>query len=412
MRGSIVIIGTLDTKGEEIAYLKQLIGRRGHDTIVLDCGVFGKPIFPPEVTREEVAEASGVALNHVVALKSEKKAMDTMARGAAAIVGKLYLNKKLDGILAIGGSMGTGLGLSVMNVLPTGVPKLMLSTVAFAPFLMQGMASSGFMRTDITMMQSTVDFWGLNSIVKRVLEQAAGAITGMVEMKVEGPPKPLIGLTTLGGVACNYVSWIKPLVEAKGYELIIFHTSGMGAIYLEAFVKQEALVGVLDLSPHEMMEELYGELGLKGGGEEMKTMGGKNIPRVVSPGCLNWFAWAGPEERLPSHLKNRKMVFHTEFAISIKASKEEMSEVGRTMACKLNKAVGPTTVIIPTEGFDERDKPGGVYYDPEADRALTEALKKHIKPEIKVMELDVHLNDQTFAEAAVATLFRMIEKTA
>lgn len=411
MGGAIVIIGTLDTKGEEIEYLKQLIGRRGHETTVVDCGIFGKPTFPPEVTREEVAKAAGRELNDLISLRDERKAMDAMTQGAAIIVEKLYWNKKLDGILAIGGSMGTGLGLSVMNILPVGVPKLMLSTVAFAPFLMQGMASSGFMRTDITMMQSVVDFWGINSVVKRELERAVGALTGMVEMKGEWSPEPLIGLTTLGGVACNFVPWIKPLVEAKGYELIVFHTSGMGAIYLEEFVKQGALAGVLDLAPHEMMEKLFGGLSLRDASEEIEVTGRKWIPQVVSPGCLNWFAWLGSEKTLPPDLKNRKMSFHTGFALSIKASKEEMAETGRVMAHKLNKAIGPTTVIIPTMGFEERDKPGGVYYDPEGDRAFTEALKEHIKPGIKVMELDLHINDRAFAETAVATLFSMMEKT-
>lgn len=409
MGGTIVIVGTLDTKGEEIEYLKQLVGTRGHESLVIDCGVLGKPMFTPEVTREEVARAAGRSLDELIMLGDERKAMDVMAQGAADIAGELYLSKRLDGILAIGGTMGTNLGLSVMNELPIGVPKLMVSTVAFAPFFMR-YASSGLIKKDLTMMQSAVDFWGMNSVVKGILESAVGAITGMVEMKKEKPPKPLIGVTTLGGVACNYVPWIKPLVEAKGYELAVFHTIGIGGRFFEELIEQGALAGVLDLSTHEVMEELYGGANLGAGRDRMEAAGRKGIPQVVSPGCMNWFAWGGSMETLPPHLKNRKKRIHSGFSIPIKASREEMAEAGKVVAEKLNKAIGPTAVIIPTKGFDERDKPGGVFYDPEADSAFTKALKEHIKPGIEVMELDLHLNDQAFAEAAVATLFSMMEK--
>ncbi|MBC8274663.1 MAG: Tm-1-like ATP-binding domain-containing protein [Chloroflexi bacterium] len=414
MGRTIVIVGTLDTKGEEIGYLKQTVDMRGHDSLVIDCGVVGEPTFVPEITRQEVARAAGTSLDELVMLEDERKAMDVMALGAAKLVGKLYSNERLDGILAIGGSMGTKLGLSVMDILPIGVPKLMVSTIAFAPFFMR-YAGSELIKKDLTMMQSAVDFWGMNSVVKGILDSAVGAITGMVEMKEEKPAKPLIGITTLGGVACNYVPLIKPLVEARGYELVVFHTVGIGGRYFEEFVEQGALAGVLDLSTHEVMEELYGGANLGAGRDRMEAAARKGIPQVVSPGCLDFFAWRGPVETFPPHLKrrieNRKIHIHSGFTIPIRASKEEMAQAGKTMAEKLNKAIGPAVVLIPTKGFEERDKPTGVFYDPEANRGFTKALKKHIRPGIKVTELDLHINDKAFAEAAVGTLFNMMEKT-
>jgi len=412
--GKIVLFGTLDTKGQEIAYLKKSLEKKGHETCVMDCGVVGKPYFLPDISRDRVAQAAGYNLNELIDFQNERMAMDMMAKGASRIAADLYLKKEMDGILSIGGTMGTNLGLSVMNALPTGVPKVMLSTVAFSPFFMLGMVSTGFMRKDITMMQSAVDFWGMNSAVKRELDKAVGAISGMVDMKAEEPSKRLIGVTTLGDIACGYTKYLPPLIEGRGYELIVFHTAGMGGKFFEQFIREGRLAGVLDLSLVDIMggvtELLYGRGIMKADEGRLEAAAEKGIPQVVSPGNMSFVIWAGPKELMPPPFKDREARVHSGFSFPFKANEKEMTEAARVLAEKLGKCTGPTAVLLPARGFDGRDRPGGFFHNPEGVRAFIDTFKKHIKPEIKVIEVDHHISDEAFAETAVETLFAMIDR--
>jgi len=396
MTKTIAIVGTLDTKGEEVKYLKELIERRGHKAIVIDTGVLGAAPFAAEITREQVAEAARADLKELIALGDEGEAMAAMAEGAVKIAQELHSGGRLDGIVALGGSMGTSLGIAVMKALPLLMPKLMVSTVAFLPIL-----SPQVVGKDLTVMPTVADIWGLNRITNRVLENAAGAIAGMVEnYEAKGiPEKPLVGVTTVGSSACKYVPWVKPLLEARGYEVVVFHTNGIGGATFEEYVEQGLLAGALDFSFFELTNYLYGtNLGI----DRLEAIGKRAIPHVVAPGAANWFSWYGPPETIPPRFKERTLSWHNPLTVGMVMTSDEMVSVAEVMARKLNKALGPTVLLIPTQGFSEYDKPGGRFYDPEGRSAFIETLKSHIEPSIKVIELDLHINAPEFSQEAVA----------
>jgi uncharacterized protein (UPF0261 family) len=402
MTKNVVIVGTLDTKGEEAKYIKGLIEERGHKAIVIDTGILWAAPFPAEFTREQVAEAAGTNLKEIIALGDESKAIAAMARGASRIVQELHSGGRLDGIIALGGSMGTSLGVAVLKALPLLIPKLMVSTVAFLPILSPQAVSK-----DLTVMPTVADIWGLNRITKKVLRNAAAAIVGMVESYDEDlAQKPLIGVTTLGSAACRYVPRMKPLLEAKGYEVAVFHTNGIGGGAFEEYVEQGMLAGALDLSTFELANYLY---GTNTGIDRLEAMSKRSIPQVVGPGGMHIFGYYGSLETAPPQLRGRKTIWHNPLAFAAEMTIDEMVFVAEVMARKLNNAAGPTVLLIPTKGFTEYDKPGGAFYQPEGRKAFIETLRSHIEPKIKMIELDLHINDREFAQEA-ATIFDNLMK--
>ena len=403
MTKSIVVVGTLDTKGEEVKYLKGLIEKRGHKTIVIDTGILRAAPFLAEVTREQVAEAAGTDLKEIIALGDESEAIAAMARGASKIVQELHSSGRLDGIIALGGSMGTSLGIGVMKALPLLMPKLMVSTVAFLPMMSPQVVSK-----DLTVMPTVADIWGLNRITKKVLKNAAAAIVAMVESYEENevPEKPLIGVTTLGSAACRYVPRMKPLLEEKGYEVAVFHTNGIGGGAFEEYVEQGLLAGALDLSLFELASHLY---GTNTGIDRLEAISKRGIPQVVAPGGMHFFAWYGSLETAPPQLRGRKILWHNPLAFAVEMKTDEMVFVAEVMARKLNNAAGPTVLLIPIKGFSEYDRPGSALYQPEGRMVFIETLKSHIEPRIKVIESDLHINDREFAQEAV-TIFDSLMK--
>lgn len=403
MAKTIVIIGTLDTKGEEFRYVKELIQRKGHKTIVIDVGILEEPPFQPDIGHEEVAEAAGTKLKQIIALGNEGEAMVVMTEGACRIAQQLHAEGRVDGIIALGGSMGTWLALAVMRSLPLGVPKLMVSTEAFSGFINPDMVGSGQMLTDCV-----AGLWGLNTISRVMLENAVWAITGMVENCREiVPQKPLIGITTLGSSAHKYASQIKPLLERRGYEMAVFHI-GAGGRNLEPLIEEGLIAGVLDLCLMELTGYLCGTLW-NGGPNRLEAAGRKGIPQVVAPGAIDFVCWAGTPETLPPRFRNRPMHVHNPNDTVVMATTKEKARLGKLVAQKLNRATGPTAVLIPTQGFAESDRPGGAFYDPEGRRAFITALKRHIEPRVRVVELDAHINDPAFAQEAVILLDDMMK---
>jgi uncharacterized protein (UPF0261 family) len=406
----IAIVGTLDTKGEEIAYLRRLIEERGHRSIVIDCGILGKSSYQVDVGPDEVARAAGETLEKIRILGSEAKAVERMAAGVTRIVSELHRGGKVDGILALGGTMGTFLGLSAMKALPIGVPKVMLSTVALTPFIQPEMAPG-----DLVLISTIVDFWGLNSVTKRLLEHAAGVVVGAAEVyqahKKEklGEGKELVAITTMGTSVCKYVTWLKPALEKQGYEVLVFHTIGVGGRFLEQVIAQNWISGVLDLATNELINEICGGSYIAGP-DRLETAGKMGIPQVISVGGFEAFGWGKGMDTLPSQFRDRKIQLHSKLTFAVKASKEEMAMGAKLMAEKLNKSRGPTVVILPMRGFSERDKEGGVFYDPEGREVFREALKAHLNPKIKVIDLDLHINDQSFAEQALSIFNTMMEE--
>lgn len=403
MAKTIVIIGTLDTKGEEFRYVKELIQRKGHKTIVIDVGILEEPPFQPDITHEEVAEAAGTKLKEIIALGGEAEAITVMTEGACRIAQQLHSEGRMDGIIALGGSMGTWLALAVMRSLPLGVPKLMVSTEAFSGFINPDMVGSGQMLTDCV-----AGLWGLNTISRVMLENAVSAITGMVENCREiVPERPLIGITTLGVSAHKYTSQIRPLLESRGYEMAVFHV-GAGGRNLEPLIEEGLIAGVLDLCLMELTNYLCGTLW-KSGPNRLEAAGRKGIPQVVAPGAIDFVCWGGAPETLPPRFRNRPTHVHNPNDTVVMATTKEKARLGKLVAQKLNRATGPTAVLIPTQGFVESDRPGGAFYDPEGRRAFITALKTHVEPRVKVVELDAHINDPAFAQEAVTILDDMMK---
>jgi len=370
----IAIVGTLDTKFEEMGFIQAFVQQKGHDPVVIDAGIMGTIPSTPQISRDMVAKAAGMSLQEIQSLDDEGRAIAIMAEGASRIVRDLFEMGRIDAIISVGGSMGTSLGLAIMRELPIGLPKLMVSTIAFTPLV-----TGDTVAKDQVMMQTPVDLWGLNVINKNTLQAAAAAIVGMAETATKiAPEKPIIGVTTRG--IMRYLNWIKPALEARGYE-------------------------VLDLCTGEVLEELNGG-SLRAGPTRLEGAGDMGIPQVVAPGCMEYWHWPGSVETIPSW---RKSHYHNPLVLCVKATMEEMIKGAEVMAEKLNRSKGHVTVLYPCKGFDDFDKEiGGVFYDPEGHATFLEVLRRKLNPTIDIVELDMHINDQAFAESVLTTFDRLI----
>jgi uncharacterized protein (UPF0261 family) len=396
----IVIAGTLDTKFEEMGFIRDFITKKGHDAVIIDAGIMGTVPFTPQISRDKVAEASGMSLQEIQALGDEGRAIALMAEGASRIVRNLYEMDRIDAIISVGGSMGTSLGLAIMREVPIGLPKLMVSTIAFTPLI-----TGDAVAKDQIMMQAPVDLWGLNVINRNTLQAAAAAIVGMAETATKiVPEKPMIGVTTRG--IMRYLNWIKPALEARGYEVVVTHCIGkVGGGTFETLIRQGLFSGVLDLCTGEVLEELNGG-SLRAGPTRLEGAGDMGIPQIVAPGCMEYWHWPGSAETIPSW---RKSHYHNPLVLCVKATMEEMIQGAEVMAEKLNRARGPVTVLYPQRGFDDFDKEvGGVFYDPEGHAAFLEALRKNVNPSINIVVLDMHINDQAFAEKVIEIFDQMM----
>ena len=408
MSRSIVLIATLDTKGEEARFLQQLIEGRGHTVIVVDCGILGQPEFEPTVSRHAVASAVGTTMEEVASEGDKNAAISTMTRGAVRIATELYADGKLDGILALGGAQGTVIGTMVMKSLPLGVPKVMISAIA------NGQATFGpFVGTkDITVIHSVADILGLNFVTRQVLAEGAGAIVGMTEMAPEPSSfsdHPTVALTS-AGVTTPSATRARELFEGWGYEVIAFHCNGIGAEAMEELVADGRIHGVLDLSPHDIIDDLFGGI-MPAHADRMKATCRKGIPQVVVPGAADFILY-GPLDSVPPNMLERKYVIHNPIHTHVKANRDEMMAVGRFVARRLCEAVGPAAVLIPCRGFSQLNVVGGPLFEPASDsgfvQGLTGELESLVATNVLVKELDMHINDASFAQVAARTLHALI----
>ena len=400
-----MLLGRLDSKGIEYAYVKDRIIHGGFDVIVVDSGTRGAPQFEPDISREEVARAAGVRIQEVVDPTDENKEIQVMMEGATRIAQRLLDSDRLDGIMCLGGSRGTAIGTAAMRALPFGIPKVMVSTIA-----------SGDMRRyigtkDITLIHSVTDIVGLNRMTKRLLAYAAGAVMGAVaaDPGYEISHKPLIAMSSMGGINRAVFS-AQRILEDRGFEVVAFHTVGTGGQALEEAVEQGLIDGVLDLVTHEVIDHLYGGY-CDAGPARLEAAGKKGIPQVIVPGCLDFIAFS-PPEKMPESLRERKVFRHTPEVAIIRANKDEMASTGKTMAEKLNRALGPIVVVVPNQGFSPANRRGKALYDPEADKAFVEILKGSLKPSIPIVEVDAHINDELFAKRTVDLLCELMQKRA
>jgi uncharacterized protein (UPF0261 family) len=395
MTGSILVIGTLDTKGDEIGYLREQIVQRGHKVIVMDVGSLGEPTSQADVTRQEVAAAGGSSLDELRAGGDRRQAVQVMTEGAVRIAQELHQAGRLSGVIAVGGGTGTHIGTGVMRALPLGVPKLMVSTVASRDM------SQEVGTHDITMMHSVVDMLGLNAVSRKLLANAAGAIVGMVDTEVGlALSRPLVGLTVFG-FCTEGAMHVKPLLEARGYEMVVFHANGTGGMAMEDLIEQGLLSGVIDFATHEFADQLYnGYCGGIGPGR-LEAAGRRGIPQVVVPGGLDCIVLEfDSPETIPPQFRGRK-IFWYDFRSGVRTSAEEMGVLARTISDKLNRARGPVKMVIPLRGWSEADGEGASLHEPEINAVFVEEMKRRLDSRIELVEVDAHINEPRFAEAVV-----------
>lgn len=400
---TVVVMGTLDTKGAELQYVQRIIAESGLNTLLMDTGVLGTPSIKADIPREEVARAGAQDLSQLVAREDRGEAITVMTAGAAKIARQLYDEGRLQGIISLGGSAGTTIGTAAMRALPVGVPKVMVSTLA------SGDTRPYVDTKDICMMYSVVDIAGLNRLSKTILGNAARAIAGMVANAREeaADEKPLIG-ATMFGVTTPCVTKAREYLEEKGFEVLVFHATGTGGRAMEDLIYDGFITGVLDITTTEWCDELVGGV-MNAGPHRLEAAGKMGIPQVVSLGALDMVNF-GPMESVPEKFRHRRLYKHNPTVTLMRTEPEECAELGRIIAEKLNAATGPTVLVMPLKGVSLIDREGQPFWHPEADQALFNAIRENIGSNVKLVELDTDINDPECALTMANLLEEMMNK--
>jgi uncharacterized protein (UPF0261 family) len=394
---AVVIIGTLDTKAEELGFARDIIDSQGVDVHIVDTGVMDNPGFEPGTSAGEVAEAADTSLEHLREEADRGEAIEAMGRGAAAITTRLHEENVLDCVHGLGGSGNTSIATTAMRALPVGVPKLMVSTMA------AGDTEPYVGAKDVTMMYSVADIEGLNQLSRRVIANAALATVGMVanEPDITAEDKPTVGITMFG-VTTPCVQTVREHLESEGYETIIFHATGTGGRAMENLLRQGVIDGVLDVTTTEWADELVGGV-LSAGPERLDAAAETGTPQVVSTGALDMVNF-GPRDSVPDEFEGRQFHIHNPQVTLMRTTPAENAELGEIIAEKLNAATGPTALALPLGGVSMIDVEGEDFYDPEADEELFDALRTHLDEGIELLEMETAINDEAFAEAIAAKL--------
>ena len=401
---TIAVLGTMDTKGEEHAYVAEIIRQRGHKTLVIDVGALEAPKLKPDISREEIAAAAGVDLAAIVARKDRGEAIKAMGQGAPIVLTRLLHEGKVDGVISLGGGGGTSISTSAMRALPIGFPKLMVSTLA------SGNTAQYVGVKDIAMFPSIVDVAGLNRISREILARAAGAICGMVEVKVPAAAsdKPIIVASMFGNTtAC--VQHAKKILEDEGFEVLVFHATGVGGRTMESLIEAGMVDGVLDITTTEWADELVGGF-LGAGPHRLEAAAKTGTPAVVTPGCLDMVNFYAPDS-VPERFRGRRFYQHNPQVTLMRTNAVENLELGKILAQKLNASQGPVSVLLPRKAISVISAHGQSFHDPEADCALFDTLKKNIRSDIPVIEMDAEINDPAFAERCARVLIEQIRSS-
>ena len=386
----------MDTKGEEHAFVANLIKQRGHQVLVIDTGTLDAPKLKPDITRFEVAAAAGADLNALVAKKDRGEAVAAMSRGAPVVLARLVADKRIDGVISLGGGGGTAISTAAMRALPIGFPKVMVSTLA------SGNTAPYVGVKDIVMFSSVVDVAGINRISRQILTRAAGAICGMVEsVPSPGEDKPII-VASMFGNTTDCVQAAKKILEAAGYEVLVFHATGTGGRAMESLIESGMVAGVLDITTTEWADELVGGI-LGAGPTRCEAAARHGVPAIVTPGCLDMVNFGAPET-VPAKFAGRTFYAHNPQVTLMRTSPEECAELGRILAEKINLSTAPVTVLLPLKAISVISAPGQKFHDPIADRILFTALKAFLRNDIEVVELDCAINAPEFARACAEKL--------
>ncbi|MBW1778381.1 MAG: Tm-1-like ATP-binding domain-containing protein [Deltaproteobacteria bacterium] len=395
-----LLIATMDTKGSEALYMKSCLEAAGVTVMLMDAGIRGESPVPVDIDRIQVAQAGGKPMEAVRTIGHEGKALAVMAEGAVKIASKLYRQGRFHGVIGLGGSMGTTLGTAVMRALPVGVPKTMISTMASRD-------TRAFVGTkDILMLHSVCDLSGLNRVTRGILKNGAAALAGMLnyvasEKTVE---THLVFISTLGTTeAC--AQQIRKSLEAKGREVVIFHTVGSGGKAMEEMLAQEKVTALVDLSLHEIADHHFGG-DYDAGPDRGKAALRHGIPTILVPGNID-FLVSGPLEAARPRFPHRPYHVHNAAITVFRTSREELKTLGKIIADICNPAEGPLTILIPMGGFSAFDAKDGPLHDPEGPKWFADALRQHLDEKIKLDLLPYDINDPEFAGAVIEVLARM-----
>ncbi|WP_428687379.1 Tm-1-like ATP-binding domain-containing protein [Roseibium sp.] len=395
---TILVVGTYDTKDDELNYICDVIRGQGGHVLTMDVSVLGDPSKPADISKHDVAGEGGHTIQEAIDGEDENLAMQIMAKGAAALTTRLYSEGRFDGVLVLGGTMGTDLALDVCSALPLGVPKYIVSTVSFSPLI-----PPERLPADIQMILWAGGLYGLNSVCKASLSQAAGAVLGAARA-VEKPKleRPLIGMTSFGKTVLRYMVALKPALEARGFEVAVFHATGMGGRAFESLAAEGAFAAVMDFAPQEVGNHLMGS-AISAGADRMTNAGKAAIPQIVSTGCYDLVDFIGWQEA-PQKVAGQEVHAHNRLLSSVMMATDQRREMAREMCKKLAAAKGPVTFLLPLRGGNEWDREGGPLSSPEGLKAFNEEIRQACPANVTLIEIDAHINDAAFSEAALKVL--------
>jgi uncharacterized protein (UPF0261 family) len=395
---SIVILGTMDTKGEQILFLKERIERRGHLAIVVDLSMGGEPLLEADITPREIAQISGREIEEITSSKDRAMVTQVMESGAIKRIGQLYSDGKVDGMIAVGGASMALMAAHTMEGFPFGMPKIIVCPAAMPAYI-----SYWFGTMDIAIMQSIVEFAGLNDLLKDVLARAAGAICGMAE-EASSPgtlrvPKGSVAITQFG-FSENCARYVRQYLEERGYVVYPFHAQGISDRAMDSLIDQGYFDGVIDIVPAGVIEEIF-EGHRAAGTERMEAAGRRGIPQVIAPCSINITGCGRTRKHYERYASRKRILKIDEIRAMTRFTIEELKIGAKAYAEKLNKAKGPVTILVPARGWSSLDREGSILHAPEEDNVFVNELKKSLRPEIEIEELDLHLEDPPFALALV-----------
>lgn len=392
MTRTILIVGTYDTKDDELNYVAQVISAQGGNVTTMDVSVLGDPSGPCDYSKHDVAQAGGHSIEEAIAGEDENLAMQIMAKGAATLASNLYHKGLFDGVIVLGGTMGTDLALDLCSALPLGVPKYIVSTVSFSPLI-----PAERIPADVQMILWAGGLYGLNSVCKASLSQAAGAVLGAARA-VERPTRdrPLIGMTSFGKTVLRYMVALKPALEARGFEVAVFHATGMGGRAFESLAAQGAFAAVMDFAPQEVGNHLMGST-ITAGADRLTNAGRAGIPQIIAPGCydlVDFVGWQG----VPPKLAGQEVHAHNRLLSSVVMTADQRREMARALCSKMAEAKGKTAFILPRKGCHEWDRPDAPLHDAAAHEAFISEITTQIPDNVDFTAIDSHINDAAFSD--------------
>ena len=392
---TILVIGTYDTKDDELKFLADVIRKQGGQVVTMDVSVLGDPSKPTDYSKHDVAREGGNSIEAALASGSENLAMQIMAKGAALLTARLFTEGQFDGLIALGGTMGTDLALDVCSAVPLGVPKYIVSTVSFSPLI-----PAARLAADTQMILWAGGLYGLNSVCKASLSQAAGAVLGAARaVQMPDPDKPLIGMTSLGTSALKYVIALKPALEARGFEVAVFHATGMGGRAFESLAAQGAFACVFDFCTQELGNHVNGS-NISAGADRLTNAGLNGTPQIVTPGCydlVDIIGWEPLPDKWSGHITHE----HNRLLTSIVLDEEERRLVARAHSAQLAKATGPVALLLPERGLGEWDRAGADLHNQAGLNAFLQEMKNTLPSTVVAHRIDCHINDAEFADKAL-----------